>query len=99
MSEKDKKKKIVIEGITKEGKQFRPSDWAERMSGKLATFRNSRISYSPMLEPSTNPEGLKCVVLDPALKQSNPELYHSILQFAKFNNLKICDQNDNEDSK
>lgn len=90
--------KIIIEGVTKEGEQFRPSDWAERMSGNLATFRNSRISYSPMLQPSVNQDGHKCVLLDPALKHSNPELYQSILQFAKFNNLKICDPPTDEDS-
>ncbi|MEM1243570.1 MAG: DUF3579 domain-containing protein, partial [Pseudomonadota bacterium] len=27
------KKKIIIEGLTQAGKKFRPSDWAERMSG------------------------------------------------------------------
>lgn len=93
---KDKdEKKIVIEGITDEGQRFRPSDWAERMSGSLATFRNRRIHYSPMLQPSLNKEGYKCVLLDPALQQSNPELYNSILNFAKKNNLKICQEDDN----
>jgi len=84
------KKKIIIEGVTNEGKQFRPSDWADRMSGQLATVRNRRIVYSPLLQPSVNSEGYKCVVLDPALKQSNPVLYDAILKFAESNNLKIC---------
>lgn len=39
-------KTIIIEGITDQGKTFRPSDWAERMSGSLASFKNSRIRYS-----------------------------------------------------
>lgn len=86
-----KNKKIVIEGITPQGKEFRPSDWAERMSGTMATFKNSRIHYSPLLQPSVNHEGYKCVVLDPKLKESSPEVYQSILDFAKDNNLKICD--------
>ena len=88
---KPKNKKIVIEGITPQGKEFRPSDWAERMSGTMATFKNSRIHYSPLLQPSVNHEGYKCVVLDPKLKESSPEVYQSILDFAKDNNLKICD--------
>ena len=92
---KDKDKKIVIEGVTSEGEKFRPSDWAERMSGNLATFQNHRIYYSPLLQPSVTEEGYKCVVLDPALKQSNPTLYNSILEFARTNNLKICKE-DNE---
>lgn len=91
---KPKDKKIVIEGVTPQGKAFRPSDWAERMSGSMATFKNSRIHYSPLLQPSTNHEGYKCVVLDPKLKESSPEVYQSILDFAKDNNLKICDDED-----
>ena len=45
-----KSKKIIIEGVTTQGKEFRPSDWAERMSGALASFKNSRIHYSPLLQ-------------------------------------------------
>ncbi len=87
----DKKdKKIRIEGITESGQQFRPSDWAERMSGSLATFRNHRIHYSPLLQPSVNEEGFKCVSVDESLKESNPALYQSIMRFAKTNNLKVC---------
>lgn len=93
---KPKDKKIVIEGVTPQGKAFRPSDWAERMSGSMATFKNSRIHYSPLLQPSVNHEGYKCVVLDPKLKESSPEVYQSILDFAKDNNLKICDDDDNK---
>ncbi len=86
---KKKSDKIIIEGVTEEGQKFRPSDWAERMSDNLATFKNRRIAYSPLLQPLTK-GGTKCVALDPALKESNPELYHSIMEFAKTNNLKIC---------
>lgn len=91
---KPKDKKIVIEGVTNQGKTFRPSDWAERMSGTMASFKNSRIHYSPLLQPSVNHEGFKCVLLDPKLKESSPEVYQSILDFARDNNLKICDEND-----
>ena len=91
----DKKpSKIIIEGITESGEHFRPSDWAERMSGKLSTFKKHRIQYSPLLQPSMK-DGNKCVVLDPHLKESNPKLYDSILEFAKENKLKIC-KDDNE---
>ena len=85
-----KDKKIIIEGITEQGKTFRPSDWAERMSGSMASFKNNRIYYSPLLQPSVNHEGYKCVLLDPKLKESSPEVYQAIIDFAKTNNLKIC---------
>ncbi|MBA4696735.1 MAG: DUF3579 domain-containing protein [Legionella sp.] len=85
-------KKIVIEGVTQQGQTFRPSDWAERMSGTLATFKNRRIYYSPMLQPTTHVEGYKCILLDPKLKESSPEVYQSILDFAKANHLRICNE-------
>ncbi len=91
----DKKSKIIIEGITQSGEQFRPSDWAERMSGDLSTFHKHRIKYSPLLQPSTK-DGHKCVLLDPQLKESNPQLYKSIMDFANANQLKICREDENE---
>lgn len=87
---KKKDSKVIIEGITESGEKFRPSDWAERMSGKLSTFEKRRIHYSPLLQP-TMKDGHKCVVLDPKLLESNPALYESIMKFAKNNKLKICD--------
>lgn len=89
MANEDKKGKIIIEGVTPDGADFRPSDWAERVSGKLSTFKKHRITYSPLLKPSTY-NGHKCVVLDPKLKETNPSMYESILDFAKSNNLSIC---------
>lgn len=94
---KEKKPKIIIKGITEEGKSFRPGDWAQRVSGSLSTFKNHRVYYSPLLQPSFN-EGTSCVLLDPVLKETNPELYQHILDFAKANKLTICkedEQNEN----
>jgi len=97
MSEEQKKtKKIIIQGVTKGGKTFRPSDWAERMSGNLSTFRKHRLHYSPLLYPGTH-NGYRCVLLDERLRESNPRLYQSILNFARDNNLRICDDNNNKD--
>jgi len=86
---KPKKPKIIIEGVTENGKKFRPRDWAERISGNLSTFKNHRIYYSPLLRPSYK-NGNRCVVLDPELEKTNPKLYQHILNFAKANKLKIC---------
>jgi hypothetical protein len=87
-------KTIIIEGRTAQGKTFRPSDWAERMSGSLASFKNCRIRYSPLLRPSINSDGYQCVLLDPKLKESSPLLYQSIIDFAKANHLRICGEED-----
>jgi hypothetical protein len=98
---KKKRAKILIEGVTETGEDFRPSDWAERMSERLSTFKKRRIHYSPMLQPSIK-DGHQCVVLDPTLKETNPALYLSILEFAKNNKLKICqieEENSNDAQK
>lgn len=92
----NKKTKIIIEGMTENGEKFRPSDWAERMSGRLSTFENHRMIYSPLLQPFFK-QDCQCVALDPSLKQSNPQLYDSILEFAKTNHLKICQEQADDD--
>ncbi len=86
-------KKIIIEGVTESGERFRPSDWAERLSGRAAHTQHRRLVYSPMLQPSYK-DGSKCVILDMALEKSNPKLYHSILAFAKLNRLKMWEMTD-----
>jgi len=85
-----KEKRILIEGITESGEKFRPSDWAERMCGYLASFNNRRMVYSPQLQPIVNTTTRsKCLVLDPALAESNPDVFHCIMKFANENRLKI----------
>ena len=91
MNDKHDKHNIVIEGVTTEGDEFRPSDWAERISGKLATFKGKRVVYSPLLTPSMK-NGHKCVIVDEALKASDPELYNQLIDFAKTNHLVVCDE-------
>lgn len=91
MPDSDKTGKIIIEGITQEGEKFRPSDWAERMSGNFSTFRGRRIQYSPFLKPAVK-NGIKCVVLDPSLKEKDPEQYRQIMEFAQNNKLRFCDE-------
>jgi len=80
---------IIIEGQTKEGRKFRPSDWAERMSGVLSTFgKDHRIHYSTKLQPlSIN--GIKCVALNASLKDEHPELFNHVMDFATINKLNV----------
>lgn len=86
---------ILIQGITADGRKFRPSDWAERMSGMLSTFGDDhRIHYSPKLRPVSH-EGVKCISLDTSLKDSNPEIYQQIMEFAERNSLSIVPSPEN----
>lgn len=92
----DTVKKIVIEGMTKNGRKFRPSDWAERMSGALSTFgRDQRIRYSPLLQPMTM-NGIKCISIDPTLQQEFPEMYAYIMEWVDTNSLNIFEIEDEE---
>lgn len=87
-------KKIIIEGVTEGGRTFRPSDWAERMSGALSTFgRDQRIKYSPLLQPLTI-NGIKCICIDPALQQSYPEMFTYIMGWVELNKLRITEVDD-----
>jgi len=92
-------KRIIIEGITESGRQFRPSDWAERMSGALSTFgRDHRIQYSPLLQPLTV-NGIKCVSIDPHLKDSYPEIFSYIMRWVDMNHLKVTEVDNGEPPK
>lgn len=92
----DKPYIIIIRGVTKDGRTFRPSDWAERMSGMLSTFGDDhRIHYSPQLKPiSLN--GTKCIALDPALELGNNLVFRQIIDFAERNNLEIVNTDRSE---
>lgn len=81
--------KIVIEGVTEDGRTFRPSDWIERISGSLSTFgMDRRIRYSHYVQPQVI-DGRKCLVLDPELKGVNPSAFSFLVDFARGNKLKI----------
>ena len=39
MADSSTHSEVVIHGLTREGRTFRPSDWAERLAGVMAQFR------------------------------------------------------------
>ena len=80
---------FVILGLTKEGKPFRPSDWAERLCGVMSAFGGDhRMQYSPFVHPITS-NGVRCVVVDVRLESIEPMAYRFLLSFAKDNDLKV----------
>ena len=83
---------MIIQGVTEDGRKFRPSDWAERMSGMLSTFGDDhRIHYSPKLRPISL-DGIKCIAIDTELAESQPGTYQQIMEFAKRNQLVITEE-------
>jgi len=82
---------FVIQGITLDGKQFRPSDWADRLAGVMCSFGgDNRMAYSPYCYPITS-NNIKCVVVDIRLKEIEPMAYTFLLNFAKDNELQVRD--------
>lgn len=90
-------REFFIQGITHDGKQFRPSDWAERLCGVMSQFgppghrsRHAHLQYSPYVRPIML-NGIKSVVVNEELRSIEPLAYHFVLNFAKDNNLQVID--------
>jgi hypothetical protein len=82
-------KEFVIQGVTLDGKPFRPSDWAERLCGVMSAFgSDGRMRYSIYVHPITS-AGVKCVVVDVRLKEIEPMAYNFLLSFARDNELRV----------
>lgn len=82
---------FVIQGVTVDGKPFRPSDWAERLCGVMAAFGGDhRMQYSPFVHPITA-NGVRCVVVDIRLEEIEPMAYRFLVSFAKDNELRVRD--------
>ncbi len=90
-------REFFIQGVTYDGKPFRPSDWAERLCGVMSHFRpegssgrHAHLQYSPYVRP-TLLDGIKSVVVNEELRTLEPLAYHFVLNFAKDNNLQVID--------
>ncbi|MBU0593978.1 MAG: DUF3579 domain-containing protein [Gammaproteobacteria bacterium] len=82
---------LIIYGLTPNGRIFRPSDWAERLSGVMSTFGGDRrMSYSPYVKPLTY-EGVKSVAIDKKLQEVDARAFDFLLSFARDNELQIIE--------
>ena len=87
---------VFIQGITEDGKTFRPSDWAERLAGVMSQFRpggarpGSHLGYSPWCIP-TMVGSVKCVIVHPDLKAFNPMAWDFVMNFARDNHLQTSE--------
>jgi len=87
---------VFIQGLTRSGKPFRPSDWAERLSGVMSPFHpagrvpGAHLGYSPWCIPKVI-SGVKCVVLHTALRDYDPMAWDFVLGFARDNELQVVE--------
>ena len=85
----DTTNKVVIKGVTTDGRKFRPSDWAQRLATAVGTQTASRrIKYHPKVSISLI-DGINCIVIASELKDEEPMLYAFLVEFAESNNLDI----------
>jgi len=81
--------RLIIEGVTRNDKKFRPSDWIERIATLWAEFgKDRRLRYSPALYPCVI-GGANCLVVAKGLQQQDPAMYDFVMQFALQNNLRV----------
>jgi len=91
-------RQYTIQGITREGATFRPSDWAERLAGAMSCFRpdgvqggiGSFIGYSPYCVPRVI-DGVKCVIVNEALRGIEPMAWDFVMNFARDNQLQVAE--------
>jgi len=80
---------FIIVGRTKAGKQFRPSDWAERLCSQTAVFCDkARLTYSPHMKPVLV-EGFRSVLVGGEFEQADPRAWQFVLAFARDNELEV----------
>jgi len=81
----------------RDGRRFRPSDWAERLAGVMSQFRPGSASsnpkpylgYSPWCVPITAADGVKCVVVNTLLREREPMAWDFVMNFARDNGLQV----------
>ena len=98
MSPSPKPREVFIQGLTLDGRTFRPSDWAERLAGAMSSFRpgggrsgpGAHIGYSPYCVPRVI-NGVKCVIVNEELKSLEPRAWDFVMDFARDNNLQFAE--------
>lgn len=100
MTGSSKPRQFHIHGVTKAGKVFRPSDWAERLAGAMSSFRpagaqggtgaGAFIGYSPYCVPQVIDE-IRCVLVSEALREIEPMAWDFVMNFARDNDLAVAE--------
>jgi len=99
-----KPRQFIIRGVTRDGRTFRPSDWAERLAGALSPFRPegssggaaSFIGYSPYCVPRYL-RGVKGVMVDARLRDLELMAWDFVMNFARDNSLVVVEDPPPED--
>ena len=85
---------LIILGLTRDGRAFRPSDWSERLASAMACFRRggvgmapgAHVGYSPLCVPSVI-DGVRSVIVSEELRTIEPMAWDFVVNFARDNDL------------
>lgn len=85
--------RYLIIGVTRQGRTFRPSDWAERLAGVVALFvdeRGTRTTSGPrhFAGPIVH-NGVKSLSIDATLREACPGAFDFLSGFADDNDLTL----------
>ena len=86
----DRPEYIFIKGVTKSGRKFRPSDWADRLYGAVATYASESEQNKKLIADSVcliERDGIKGIVVNPLLNKLEPQLFRFMDSFAADNAL------------
>ena len=91
-------REVFIQGTTRDGKTFRPSDWAERLAGAMSCFRPEGsaggraafIGYSPYCVPRYV-NNVKGVIVSAELREREPMAWDFVMNFARDNDLVVLE--------
>ena len=89
---------VFIQGVTRDGRPFRPSDWAERLAGAMSSFRpggseagiGAFIGYSPLCVPRQFGP-LRGVLVSAELREIEPMAWDFVMNFARDNDLQVAE--------
>ena len=97
----DLQQMFVVEGITVDGKVFRPGDWIERLIDTVSSYGSDRRartgSYTGPDRRSRQVgfictqmiEGRKCLLVDARLQEANPAAFRFLQEFVQSNRLRM----------
>ena len=89
-------REVFIQGVTQDGKTFRPSDWAERLAGAMSCFRpdgaaGGRPPTSAIRRTACRAiiGGVKGVIVNAELREIEPMAWDFVMNFARDNDLVV----------
>ncbi|CAK0742006.1 hypothetical protein CCP3SC1_120035 [Gammaproteobacteria bacterium] len=104
MKSRGRPQRVIIQGITQQGRPFRSNDWAEKLQGCMASSgyqspeqlqggtsdskTQRRGSFSPHLQIGFR-NGVKSLIVDRELWETNPLGYEFLIGFARDNDLNV----------